>query len=197
MKNKKLLFSVLLCCIVIFCCAACSANDNTADTETGYTAYLHEYSGLNLTIPSDWEKKKENKDSAVFVSADGKLSFGILFEIGGFAYYSQSEMAKQIGKIITGIDDDYKCEIMEELNFSNVIGNHAIKIVAKGIDGNDTNFMIDFVETTPFPGIRYYMFTVADVETYEANFDVIDKVYSSFKVEKTDAEIYKLLEDKK
>lgn len=154
------------------------------------TTYTHQ-SGYSLSIPESWEKTQESLAQATFVSQENGISLNIISELGGMDYFSLTEdydaVAAMLGKDISNI------EVVEEPATSD--SAKQLRRVIKGDTEDGNSVIIDIWLTEPMESVRYYLLFCAGGTDYENMRPVIDEMIASFKVVKSQDEIYSLLDE--
>lgn len=202
-KKKVWICCFLLLCFMLVLATGCQQQETTVSahlTEGNIQHYTHPVNGLALNLPKDWVKSEETDDAAIFTSADGKISFVAEWELGGFSYYSLEELEETAVAILDDTLTD--AEILRKEVYEPLEEQNAIRVVAQGklpsYDQADemVNGVAELVIVSHIKSVRYYFLTVCGVEEYQKNYTLFDDIYQSFTLEKTEDELYALLEEK-
>ena len=202
-KRVRICCCFLLLCFMLMLATGCQQKERTVSkhlTEGNIQHYMHPVNGLALNLPKDWVKSEETDDTAIFTSADGKISFAAEWELGGFSYYSLEELEETAVVILDNTLTD--TEILRKEVYKPLEEQNAIRVVAQGklpsYDQADkmVNGVAELVIVSPIKSVRYYFLTVCGVDEYQKNYTLFDDIYQSFTLEKPEDELYALLEER-
>jgi len=188
--------------------AGCGAR--TAEQPKLYDAptnvYAHPQIGAVLTVPENWLILSEDEESVVFMEPEGTLTLTMIWELGGYTYYSDDgllDMAEAVaGQVLQ------EPEILQRVSRS-LPGNNQL-VTALGVlrttpagenseaevydkaetNIEDSNAVCEVMIFSPLPALRYYLVTVAEPAAYEQNAALLSDIYASFYLNETEDVLY-------
>lgn len=188
-RRMRFLLPILLVLPLLAACSSAKFETTTLASLNPVT-YTHQ-SGYSLLVPESWEKTQENLAQATFVSQENAVSLNIISELGGMDYFSLTEdydaVAAMLGKNISNT------EVVEEPATSDA--KKQLRRVIKGNTEDGDTVIVDIWLTEPMPSVRYYLLFSAGGNDYNNMRPVIDEMIASFKVVKSQDEIYSLLDE--
>ncbi len=201
-KNKYSvahLLKLLLVLSVLCCLPGCQ---NTKDASSLYNAptqvYEHPHIGAVLTLPEEWLILSEAEDNVVFTAPEGSLTLTMVWELGGYTYYSDSGLL-DIAEAVAG-QILQEPEILQRQSRT-LPGNNQL-LTATGplqqtegevydkAEGEPASAVCEIMLFSPLPALRYYVITVADVATYEQNSSLLKDIYASFYLNESEDVLY-------
>lgn len=186
---KKSVFSllVLICIIFLTVSFGCGSKVTLNDMET--IIYNHPQGGYEISVPKSWEKKLENTVSVGFVGTEPSTAFNVIYEIGGFDYYSMDKLAEEmilyLGKKVEDLQIVSKSQ--------NVDSGGIYQFVAQGTLPGEQEVRIKGIIMEPNTGIRYYLLFTAGIEDFDSLDALFNDIAGSFKVIKYSSELYQQL----
>ncbi|WP_148133661.1 hypothetical protein [Candidatus Formimonas warabiya] len=181
---KKRIGFILTLIIILAGLFGCGEKITLEDMET--VTYHQEEGGYSITIPKAWEKKTEDADSVSFVSKQPATSFNLVYEIGGYDYYSLDKLAEEVVSSL-----GKKIENLKIVDHSKSgPDTTAFQFVAQGIIPKEQEVLVKGVILEPYTGVRYYLLFTAGIKDYRTQNSLFDDIAGSFKVNKSDKELY-------
>lgn len=185
---------ILVICGLVLLCAACrsdAAGGSLSDMET--VAYDHPQNGASLTLPADWQMLSETDEAVVFADADDTVSLTLTRELGGYSYYSADGLLEMAGKVADTVLEEPETLAAAEADKPKdaVVLTCAGQLAGAAEDA--PNAICETVIVSPLAAVRYYLVAVAEVDYYAENADVLQDIYASFRLNKTEDEIYQAL----
>jgi len=188
-RQISILLPILLLLPLLAACSSAKFETTTLASLNPVT-YTHQ-SGYALLVPESWEKTQENLAQATFVSQENASSLNIISELGGMGYFSLTEdydaLTAMLGKSISNI------EVVEEPAISDA--KKQLRRVIKGNMEDGNSVIIDIWLIEPMESVRYYLLFSAGGTDYDNMRPVVDEMIGSFKVVKSQDEIYGLLDE--
>ena len=176
---KRVLLSLVLICVFLLT-AACS--DQSFD-DLDLTTYESRW-GYTLSIPTDWEITEDGDASCTFTNAAGDIILATDVAAGTMEYQTLEELCDELR---TQMLDT----LFETIETSKERGTeNAYRILLSGTDAQGTEVTVDVMIYSPFTSVHYYFTVTAQAEQYEKNSYIIDGIFDSLTVTKTEDEIY-------
>lgn len=186
--RKNLLIAALA---MLLCLAGCGGGELVSLYDGDVAAYSHPDCGAAFMTPQSWEKQSEDERSVVFVNGDNSISLTVYYELAGFSYYSNQElldMGREIcGQILA------EPEILREENRSDMGGQlvtAAGSLSSPVPEEADASAVCEVLVLSPLSAVRYYFVTVSTTAAYAENSRLLEEIYLSFFVNKTEDELY-------
>jgi len=172
-----------ICMIFLTCTFGCGSKVTLKDMET--ITYNHPQGGYEISVPKDWEKKLENAVSVGFVGTEPSSAFNVVYEIGGFDYYSMDKLAEEM---ILSLGNEIKD--LHIMNESNVESGGIYQFVAQGMLPGEQEVRLKGIIIAPDPGIRYYLLFTAGIKDFDSLDALFNDIAGSFKLNKSSSELY-------
>jgi hypothetical protein len=181
---------LILALFSIATCIGCAKQSgfSAEDTET----YTYQKAGYSLDIPKGWEKCLEDKNMVGFVSSEPAAALNIVFEIGGYDYYSLDNLAREVCFFLGKKIDSLKLETLEN-KYHN--GWEACWFVVGGVLPGKQKVVIKGFIFEPDIGIRYYLLFTSEKNEYSRLEIIFDKIAGSFRMVKSQDELYQQLSE--
>lgn len=178
--------------LLIIMLAFTGCGDNNSLKKKQMQTYINQKAGYVILLPNDWQKKYENDISSGFVGQNPNVAMDIVFEIGGFDYFSLDSLGEELIK-------NYKKKIKDvkiiEKDVSKV-NDDAYRVILQGKTPEGKEIIIKTIFFEPAVGIRYYMAFAANPKDYYANDYLFEEIAQTFEMTKGDQDLYKLLADR-
>lgn len=193
------LLKLLLALVLLYSLAGCQSNKAAASLYDAPThVYEHPHIGAVLTVPESWHILSEAEDSVVFMAPEGGLTLTMAWELGGYTYYSDSDLL-DIAEAVAG-------QILSEPDIlqrqsRTLPGNNQL-VTAAGLlqtqedevydkaEGEPASAICEVMLFSPLPALRYYVITVADVAVYEQSSVLLKDIYASFYLNESEDVLY-------
>lgn len=189
-KNKFLIGSILLICSGLLF-SACGKDKVDRQVEVvQMVSYQNDDFGYEIQIPENWQVQSEADKAQVYaVSADNKLAFNLICELGGFNYYTPQDLAETIAEKTTASFSDKKIVSAQAITkFPD-----SYRVIVNGTDENGVHTVVDVSLLQPIEGIHYYLIFSGGVDDYQSFLPQWEQMLDSFKNTKTAEEMYQKL----
>lgn len=183
MKKNILYLSVLIGVIFIVFSFGCNKEITLKDMDI--TTYNHPQGGYELKIPKQWVKKLETPISAGFVGTEPATAFNVIYEIGGYDYYSLKDLADEMVVFLGESISD-----LQIVNESHNANESIYQFVAQGMIPQDQEVTLKGIILEPSIGIRYYLLFTAASQDFNSLDVLFDEIVDSFTMNKTSSELY-------
>lgn len=160
--------------------------------------YEHPKIGAVLTVPESWLILSEADDSVVFTAPEGGLTLTMAWELGGYTYYSDSDLLDIAEAVAAQVLQEP--EVLQRVSRSLPGNNQLVTAVgalqqAEGevydkAEGEAADAVCEVMLFSPLPALRYYVITVADVASYEQNGVLLKDIYASFYLNESEDVLY-------
>lgn len=184
--RKQYLLSVLIMALCIGgILSGCGKKD------ANFITYQNEQSGYTLEVPDTFvnQNQLEEKNQVLFVSENPPASLNIMMEVGGYNYYTPQELAEEMMNRLTADFTEKK-----EVNTQRITkGTYDIRIVYSGKNAAGDDVTLDLVILEPISGVHYYLLLTVPSKGYGDWDKDWQTMFRSFKVTKTEDEIYQVL----
>ncbi|MEL7566954.1 MAG: hypothetical protein AAGU27_19010 [Dehalobacterium sp.] len=151
--------------------------------------YDHPQGGYEISVPKNWEKKLENTVSVGFVGTEPSTAFNVIYEIGGFDYYSLDKLAEEMILSLGNKIDNLQIISRSENGASDSI----YQFVAQGMLPGEQEIRLKGFIIAPDPGIRYYLLFTAGIKDFDSLDALFNDIAGSFKINKSSNELYQQL----
>lgn len=184
---KKYVFLLLI--IFLGALSGCGSESSLESVEIG--TYTHPQAGYSLSVPNDWVKQVEDDVSVAFIGQKPPVVFNIVYEIGGYDYYTMKSLAEEVVDYLGRQFSDLKMEDTPDDKLSSVY-----QFTANGTLKDGAKVKIYAVLLEPEVGIRYYLlFSVAPGD-FNSLQGLFSQVTESFKMIKTKDELYQQMTER-
>jgi len=180
---KKTLIAILMF-VVLTLGAGCQKPFENVET----FKYEH-LTGYEITLPAAWQKMQEDQSAAYFLSEDGGISINIITELGGFSFYSMDDLGQLLLEKLRSEIPDLKRDPVRSASS----GKKQYRQVLSGTLPDGDEVFLDVFIYAPMNSVRYYVILSAGKDDFSQNSKLFSDIIKSFKLNKTEDEIYSLL----
>lgn len=183
--KKYFSYSISFICIVFFIISTgCGSKISLKDMET--TTYHHAEGGYQISVPKSWEKKLENEVSVGFMGIEPAVNFNVIYEIGGFDYYSLDKLGEEMISFLGA-----KIKDLEVLNkIESKDQKEIYQFIAQGTLPDMQEITMKGIIIAPDHGIRYYLIFTTRRTDFDQLKPLIDDITDSFQINKSNSELY-------
>lgn len=181
---KKILSLALIVMFVITGCQS-QASMKKKPMQT----FINSKAGYVILVPQEWQKKREDDVSTGFVGQNPNIAMDIVFEIGGFDYFSLDSLGDVVIKHLKGKLKNLK--VVDK--GASKVNNDAYRIIVQGKNSEGKEIIVKAIFFESAIGIRYYLMFAANPKDFYDNDYLFEDISQTFQMTKTDLDLYKLL----